>query len=113
MVISKFNVSMSIVSSMLALLTSGCRENDDQAVWWQSEQNRVELTHDLALEEYRLEHSSYVRPLAQPAKAVGSGNYGRYFGHSTRPTYYYVNDSNRYNFASPTTTPPTITPPTP
>ncbi len=279
----KFHVRASIVSSMLAILTSGCRKNDGQSVWWQGEQNRVELTHDLALKEYRLQHSGYekmaelekfrisnkaaelrlrdlrgkqaglilevelmsrrfvasrrefvgnqrkaalgkkfnelavadgrnfrdvaivsiddagvtirhadgsarlayadfdegqrvifgleegsslaaqeeeerqslayerlidsrmaiiqqkqtndfaaakreeqqdrwqrsstaasqansgyVRPLAQPAKAFGGGFYGHYSGYSRRPIYYYVNDSNRYNFA-----PSTITPPTP
>ena len=59
MVIKISVISMSIASAMLALLLSGCEKSDNQSRWWQGEQERVELGHDLALKEYRLQQSGY------------------------------------------------------
>lgn len=40
----------------VAMLTTGCGKRDGNVAWWQGEQERIELTHRLALDEFRLEH---------------------------------------------------------
>lgn len=36
------------------MLTSGCGKKEDSAQWWRSEQERLELSHQLELKEFRL-----------------------------------------------------------
>lgn len=38
-----------------AVLTAGCGKSDDNVAWWQGEQERIELSHRLALKEFRFE----------------------------------------------------------
>lgn len=40
---------------MAALLAVGCGKNQDQAGWWQGEQQRIELSQQLQLKKYRYE----------------------------------------------------------
>lgn len=39
----------------VALLTAGCGKRDGNAVWWQGEQQRMELSHQVALKQFRLQ----------------------------------------------------------
>lgn len=49
---------------MAALLVGGCRENPDRVGWWQDEQQRIELTHQLELKKFRFEQA-YSRDFEQ------------------------------------------------
>lgn len=49
---------------LAALLVIGCRENQEQVGWWQGEQQRIELTHQLELKKYRYEQA-YSRDFEQ------------------------------------------------
>jgi|GEM_PF-6374447 len=49
--------SLGFASVMAGLLTSGCRKSGEDAAWWQGEQQRLELSHNLALKEYRYQQS--------------------------------------------------------
>jgi mRNA-degrading endonuclease YafQ of YafQ-DinJ toxin-antitoxin module len=50
-----------------ALLAVGCGKNQDQAGWWQGEQQRIELSHQLELKKYRFEQA-YSRDFEQLQK---------------------------------------------
>lgn len=39
----------------VALLAAGCGKRDGNAVWWQGEQQRMELSHQVALKQFRLQ----------------------------------------------------------
>lgn len=43
---------------MVATLTSGCRESGSDAAWWQGEQQRLELSKNLELKEYRYQQTA-------------------------------------------------------
>jgi hypothetical protein len=47
------------VAALFVLSNSACQRHDDQAGWWQDEQQRLELSHNLAIKEYRLQQSGY------------------------------------------------------
>ncbi len=49
---------------LAALLAIGCRENQEQVGWWQGEQQRIELTHQLELKKFRFEQA-YSRDFEQ------------------------------------------------
>lgn len=46
---------LGFASLVAALLASGCRKGGDETAWWQGEQQRLELAHDLDLKDYRYE----------------------------------------------------------
>ena len=50
-----------------ALLAVGCGKNQDQAGWWQGEQQRIELSQQLELKKYRYE-KTYSRDFEQLEK---------------------------------------------
>lgn len=41
------------VAISVALLAIGCEKRDDGAAWWRGEQERLELSHQVALKDYR------------------------------------------------------------
>ena len=43
------------ITFALGLVAVGCGRRDGNITWWQGEQQRIELTHQLALKEFRLE----------------------------------------------------------
>lgn len=44
---------------LVVLFSSGCQKKAAQAEWWQGEQQRLELTHHLALKEYQFQQSGF------------------------------------------------------
>ncbi len=50
-------MTLGFVAVAAALLTSGCRKGGDDAAWWNGEQQRLELAHDLELKEYRYQRA--------------------------------------------------------
>jgi hypothetical protein len=52
-------VTLGIAASLVVLLSSGCEKSSTRAEWWQGEQQRLELTHQLALKEYKVQQSGY------------------------------------------------------
>lgn len=44
---------------LVVLFSSGCQKKAAQAEWWQGEQQRLELTHQLALKEYQFQQSGF------------------------------------------------------
>ena len=47
--------SLRCITFALSLVAVGCAKRDGSIAWWQGEQQRIELTHQLALKEFRLE----------------------------------------------------------
>ena len=41
--------------TVAALVIVGCEKNQDLTAWWQGEQQRIELRHQLELKKYRFE----------------------------------------------------------
>ncbi len=44
-----------MAASLAALLTAGCGDQEGKIAWWRGEQERIELSHQLALNQLRLE----------------------------------------------------------
>ncbi|MEO5912724.1 MAG: hypothetical protein ABIS50_00710 [Luteolibacter sp.] len=49
------HASLRFAALAVALLAAGCEKKDGNIAWWQGEQERIELSHQLALKEFRYE----------------------------------------------------------
>lgn len=55
---STFQIQFTAGCVLIAALLSSCGERKDQAAWWSGEQKRMELTHQLELQNFRFDQIS-------------------------------------------------------
>jgi hypothetical protein len=48
-------LSVTVALGVAVLFSASCQRNENQAEWWQGEQERIELSHQVELMQYRLE----------------------------------------------------------
>jgi hypothetical protein len=55
----KYAAALALATGFVGLATPSCETSEVDSAWWQREQERVELVHQLALKQFRLQQSGY------------------------------------------------------